>query len=309
MTKIKLNIIYIIIIILSNLTIVNSSENRILFKLNNNIITTVDLLNEIKFLSLINNEFANLDRDKKIEIAKNYQIREKVKFIEISKFRNEFDVQDSTMEILLKNYFTNFKINKLEDFNAFFKKNKLDMEFIKMKIILDSMWKRLIYEKYSKNIKINKEEIEADVRKMKIQKEYLLSEIVFNINENEKFESKNKLINKTIDDTSFAEAAFIFSISDSSKSGGNLGWVKESILSEKIKNELRSKKKSEFTKAIVIPGGFLILYIEDIREVERNINIDNEIKNIINKKTNDQLDLFSNIYLNKIKKTIEINEF
>ncbi len=309
MNKIKKNIIYIIIILLSNFTLVNSAENKILFKLNNNIITTVDLLNEIQFLSLINNEFANLNKDKKIEIAKNSQIRDKIKLIEISKYRNEFNLPDSTLDKLIKNYFTNLNINNLKDFDTFFKENNLDTDFIKMKIILDSMWKRLIYEKYSKNVKINQEEIETNLKKMKKQKEYLLSEIVFNLNENEKLESKVKLINKTVVNRSFSEAAFTFSISNSSKSGGKLGWVKESILSQLIKNELKSKKKNELTKAMVIPGGFLILYVEDMREIERKINVEDEIKNIINKKTNDQLDLYSNIYLNKIKKTIQINEF
>lgn len=309
MNKFKLNYIYITIIILSYLTVVNSTENKILLKLNNNIITTVDLLNEIKFLSLINKDFEKLDKDKKIEIAKNSQIRDKLKFIEISKFRNEFNVSDATLENIINNYFKNLNISNLNDFNKFFNENNLDTEFIKMKIILDSMWKRLIYEKYSKNVKINEEEIRKNVKKIKKQKEYLLSEIVFSLDENEKLQNKVTLINKTIDDKSFSEAAILFSISDTSKAGGKLGWIKESILSEIIINEIKSKKNNEYSSVIVIPGGFLILYIEDVREVERDINLDEEIKLIIMKKTNDQLDLFSNIYLKKIKKMVQINEF
>ncbi len=309
MNKFKINIIYFIIIILSNFTVVNSAENKILLKLNNSIITTVDLFNEIKFLSIINEDFDKLDKDKKIEIAKNSQIRDKIKFIEISKFRNEFNVSDAIFENIIKNYFKELNINNLNDFNKFFRENNLDTEFIKMKIILDAMWKRLIYEKYSKNVRINEEEIEKNVKKLKKQKEYLLSEIVFNLDKNEKLKNKVNLINKTINNKSFSEAAFIFSISDTSKDGGKLGWIKESILSEIILNEIKSKKNNEFSNVIVIPGGFLILYIEDVREVERELNLDDEIKYIIMKKTNDQLDLFSNIYLNKIKKTIQINEF
>ena len=157
MNKFKINIIYFIIIILSNFTVVNSAENKILLKLNNSIITTVDLFNEIKFLSIINEDFDKLDKDKKIEIAKNSQIRDKIKFIEISKFRNEFNVSDAIFENIIKNYFKELNINNLNDFNKFFRENNLDTEFIKMKIILDAMWKRLIYEKYSKNVRINEE--------------------------------------------------------------------------------------------------------------------------------------------------------
>ena len=309
MNKIKKNIIYIIIILLSNFTLVNSAENKILFKLNNNIITTVDLLNEIQFLSLINKDFEKLEKDKKIEIAKSSQIRDTIKFIEISKFRNEFNVSDANLEIIIKNYFKNLNISSLDDFNKFFNENNLDTEFIKMKIILDTMWKRLIYEKYSKNVKINEKEIRQNLKKLEKQKEYLLSEIVFNLDESEKLENKVTLINKSINDKSFSEAAIIFSISDTSKAGGKLGWIKESILSENIINEIKSKKNNEYTNVIVIPGGFLILYIEDVRVVKREINLEEEIKLIVMKKTNDQLDLFSNIYLNKLRKIITINEF
>jgi len=171
------------------------------------------------------------------------------------------------------------------------------------------MWKRLIYEKYSKNVKINEKEIRQNLKKLEKQKEYLLSEIVFNLDESEKLENKVTLINKSINDKSFSEAAIIFSISDTSKAGGKLGWIKESILSENIINEIKSKKNNEYTNVIVIPGGFLILYIEDVREVKREINLEEEIKLIVMKKTNDQLDLFSNIYLNKLRKIITINEF
>ena len=309
MNRFKINLIYIILIILTNFTLVNAAENRILLKLDNNIITTVDLLNEIKFLSLINKDFEKLEKNKKIEIAKSSQIRDKIKFIEISKFRSEFNVSNTTLENIIKNYFKNLNISSLDDFDKFFNENNLDTEFVKMKIILDSMWKRLIYEKYSKNVKINEKEIRQNLKKLEKQKEYLLSEIVFNLDESEKLENKVTLINKTIDDKSFSEAAILFSISDTSKAGGKLGWIKESILSEKIINEIKSKKNNEYTNVIVIPGGFLILYIENVREVKREINIEDEIKLIVVKKTNDQLDLFSNIYLNKLKKVIKINEF
>ena len=309
MNRFKINLIYIILIILTNFTLVNSTENRILLKLDNNIITTVDLLNEIKFLSLINKDFEKLEKDKKIEIAKSSQIRDEIKFIEISKFRNEFNVSDTTLENIIKNYFKNLNISSLDDFDKFFNENNLDTEFVKMKIILDSMWKRLIYEKYSKNVKINEKEIRQNLKKLEKQKEYLLSEIVFNLDESEKLENKVTLINKSINDKSFSEAAILYSISETSKAGGKLGWIKESILSEKIINEIKSKKNNEYNNVIVIPGCFLILYIENVREVKREINIEDEIKLIVVKKTNDQLDLFSNIYLNKLKKVIKINEF
>jgi len=308
MIEIKKNIISLIIIFLLTITEVNSNENKILFKLNNDIITTVDILNEIKFLSTINKEFNNLDKNKKIEIAKNSQIRQKIKYIEILKFKKNLNLDDNILENIIKNYFINLKIKDLKELETFFKEQNLNTKFVKEKIVTDFLWKSLIYEKFSKNVTINKNEIKTNIAKMETQKEYLISEIVFEISENKELNKKINSIKKMINEKTFSEAAFTYSISDTSKNGGKLGWVKESMLSRIIKNELKLFSIGEFTNPIVIPGGFLILYIEDIKEVKNEINKEEEIKNIIEKKTNDQLNLFSNIYLNKIKKTIQINE-
>ncbi len=308
MIEIKKNIISLIIIFLLTITEVNSNENKILFKLNKDIITTVDILNEIKFLSTINKEFNNLDKNKKIEIAKNSQIRQKIKYIEILKFKKNLNLDDNILENIIKNYFINLKIKDLKELETFFKEQNLNTKFVKEKIVTDFLWKSLIYEKFSKNVTINKNEIKTNIAKMETQKEYLISEIVFEISENKELNKKINSIKKMINEKTFSEAAFTYSISDTSKNGGKLGWVKESMLSRIIKNELKLFSIGEFTNPIVIPGGFLILYIEDIKEVKNEINKEEEIKNIIEKKTNDQLNLFSNIYLNKIKKTIQINE-
>ena len=308
MIEIKKTTISLIIIFLFLMTEVNSNENKILFKLNNDIITTVDILNEIKFLSALNKEFDNLDKNKKIEIAKNSQIRQKIKYIEILKFRKNLNLDNDILENIIKNYFINLKIKDLKEFEAFFEKQNLNTKFVKEKIVTDTLWKSMIYEKFSKNVTINKNEIKTNIAKMGKQKEYLISEIVFDINEKKELNKKINLIKKTINEKTFSEAAFTYSISDTSKNGGKLGWVKESMLSKIIKNELKSVSVGEFTNTIVIPGGFLILYVEDIKEVKNEINKEEEIKNIIEKKTNNQLNLYSNIYLNKIKKTIQINE-
>ena len=112
-----------------------------------------------------------------------------------------------------------------------------------------------------------------------------------------------------IKERNFTEAAFNFSISDTSGIGGELGWIKENVLNKKIKNELKNINNGEYTNPIIIPGGFLILYIDDSREIKNNLDINNEIKNIVDRKTNDQLNRFSNIYLKKLRKNIQVDEF
>ncbi len=284
MIEIKKTFISLIIIFLSIVTEINSAENKILFKLDNNIITTVDILNEIKFLSIINKEFANLDKNKKIEIAKNSQIRQMIKFIEILKFRKNLNLDDDIFENIIRNNFVNLKINSLNEFEEFFEKQNLDTKFVKEKIVIDTLWKSFIFEKFSKNVTVNENEIKKNISKMEKQKEYLLSEIVFDIDKNKKLDKKINSIKKIINEKTFSEAAFIYSISDTSKNGGKLGWIKESMLNKNIKNKIESINIGEFTNPIVIPGGFLILYIEDMKEVENEIDINEEIQNIIKKK-------------------------
>ena len=285
-----------------------ANENKILVKVNNKIITSVDILNEIKFLSFVNKEFKNIEKNQQIEIAKNSLIKEKVKSIEILKFRKNFDLEDKSFEKIIKNYFRNQNIENLIQFESLLKKNDLDIEFIREKISIDSFWRGLIYEKFHKNVKIDKVEIKKNILEKEKQNEYLLSEIVFTLNAEEKLNQKFEKIGGLIKKRNFAEAALNFSVSDTSLDGGKLGWIKENVLSKKIKNELRIINNGEYTNPIIIQGGFLILYKENFREIKKNLDINNEIENIIQKKTNDQLNRLSNIFLKKLRKNIQIYE-
>ena len=304
--KILLLIIYCLIILPS---IALSKENKILFRLNNQIITTVDILNEIKYLSIINKNFTQIGKEKKIDIAKNSLIKQKVKYIEISKFRKNLEIEKNIFERIVKTYFSNLQIKTVNDFESFFKNKNLNPEFVKRKIIIETLWNKFIFDKFSKNVKIDQNEIENNIKKKKTQKEYLLSEIVFDIKKNEKFDEKYKSILKTSNEKNFSEAALIYSLSDTSNNGGKLGWINEDILSKEIREKLSVQNIGEITNPITIPGGFLLLYIENIKEIQIKIDIEKEIKNIIEKKTNTQLNQISNVYFNKIKKNTQINEF
>ena len=294
------------ILLFSNLSI--SKENKILIKVDNEIITTIDILNEIKFISAINKEFVKINKNKKIEIAKNSLIKEKIKLIEVTKFKKNLKLDDNIFESIMKNYFVSFNFQNLQEFKDYFDDQNINTNFIRKKIIINTFWNKLIFEKFSKNVKIDKNKIEQSVMKEKLQTEYLLSEIVFAVNKKENLNKKKKLITKSILEKNFSEAALSFSISDTATKGGKLGWIKENILSENIKNELITTKVGEFTNPITIPGGFLILKIEDLRKIEKNLDFEKEVRSIIEKKTNDQLNRLSNIYLNKLEKNIQINE-
>ena len=301
-----------IIFILLFITFLNNTlanENKILVKVNNKIITSVDILNEINFLSFLNKEFGNINKNQQIQIAKNSLIKDKIKSIEILKFKKNLNLEDENFEKIMKNYFRNQNIDNQTDFEILFKKNNLDLEFVREKISIDTFWKGLIYEKFYRNVKIDESEIRKNILKKEKQNEYMLSEIVFTLNKEEKVNQKFQKIANMIKKRNFAEAALNFSVSDTSGNGGELGWIKENVLNKNIKNELKIIKNGEFTNPIVIPGGFLILYKKQSREIKNSLDVNNEIKSIINKKTNDQLNRLSNIYLKKLRKNIQINEF
>ena len=285
-----------------------ATENKILVKVNNKIITSVDILNEIKFLSFGNKEFTSIEKNQQIEIAKNSLIKQKIKSIEILKFKENLDLKDENFEKIINNYFRNQKFNNISEFEDLLKENDLNIGFVREKISIDTFWRALIYEKFHKNVKIDKFEIKKNILEKEKQNEYLLSEIVFTLNVKDKLNQKLEKIVDLINKRNFAEAALNFSVSDTSVDGGKLGWIKENVLSERIKNELKIINKGEYTNPITIPGGFLLLYKENFREIKKNLDINNEIENIILKKTNDQLNRFSNIFLNKLRKNIQIYE-
>ena len=283
-------------------------ENKILFKVNNEIITSLDILTELRYLEIINNDFKKTPKKQAFEIAKKSLIREKIKEMELKKFFEEIKVEDEFLNNLLINHFKSTGIKNINDFEKYFLSLDINPSLIKKKITIEVMWNQFIFEKFNQNVKINKELIKNELLTNDKQKEFLLSEILFSFNKNEKLDQKLYLLEKEIKDKGFYQTALTYSISDTANRGGKLGWVKETIMNSKIKENIKKVKINNHTKPIVIPGGFLILKIEDIREVENDFDLNTEVNKIIKKKTNEQLNQFSNIYFNKVKKEILINE-
>ena len=283
-------------------------ENKILFKVNNEIITSIDIFTELKYLGSINKDLKKTTNNQAFEIAKRSLIREKIKEIELKKLLKEIEVEEKFLNNLLINYFKSINIKTISEFEKFFISQDIDPNLIKKKISIEILWNQFIYSKFKQNVKIDRKSIQNELSNNVKKKEFLLSEILFNINENEKLNDKIVLLKKEINEKGFSQTALSYSISDTSSKGGKLGWVSETIMSQKIKNEIKKIKVGDHTDPIVIPGGFLIIKIEDIREKDNSSDLNNEIEKIIKDKTNEQLNQFSNIYFNKIKKNMVINE-
>ena len=305
MNKIISLIIFYIFIIGNSSAIGN--ENKILIKLNNDIITSIDLVNEILYLKSINPDLVKAKNSQIIEIAKRSLVKDRIKLLKLKEVYKKIEIKDEFFNNLAINSFKYLNINSINEFDNYFLNYGINPDDVRKKITIKVLWNQFIYRKFNQNVKIDKEKIINDIKeKNNSQKEFFLYEILISNNNKQDIEELLSKIKKNIAEKSFSEAALNFSISDSAKLGGKLGWIQEAILSENIKNELKKISKGNYTKPIVVPGGFLILYKENTRNIK--IDLEKEIENIIAEKTNEQLDQFSNIFFNKTKKNININE-
>ena len=285
-------------------------ENKILLKIDKEIVTTIDVINEFNYLSILTKNFKKLPETKALEVSKNSIIRDKIKKIELKKSVKFNEINEDMLDKLIQRFYTGLKFNNLEDFKKYVENNNLKYGYIKEKIMIESLWNELIYKKYSSQIKIDISKIEKDLSEKNTSKsnEYLLSEIVFNPKNKKDFEIIINKINEEINNNGFENAAFEHSISETAKTGGKLEWISENKLNELILKNINDLKIGDHTIPIRIPSGFLILKVEDKKEIEKKINIQEEINKMVKFKTNDQLNQFSKIYFNKVKKEIDISE-
>ena len=303
-------ILYIFLI----LTILNipksiALENKILFKVNNEIITTIDIYEEIKFLKIFNPEVNSLNETELFEISKNSVLRDKIKKIEIMKFVSDIKVDDKFLTKLLKNRYSKISINSLVDFENYLKNNNLNIKNIKEKLYIEIIWNDLIFQKFKNKVVIDKDKIKNEILQnpqKESQSELLLSEIVFDANSKIDFQNKYEKILLDIENVGFKKTAIIHSNSDTATNGGLIGWVKVDNLNQNIKEIISKLRQGQFSKPIRTSSGFIIIKIEDKRKYESKFDLNEKVQEVIKFKTNEQLDQFSSMYFNKLKKDLVI---
>ena len=290
--------------------VANSYENRINLKIDREIVTSLDIKNEARYLSALNPKIMELDEDEIFNISKNSIIRENIKKIEILKNTEDIEVNNDFLEKIIESRFKSLGLNSKDEFINYLEKFDTKIDTVVKKIEIEALWNQLIFFKFSKNIKINKEKLKRDIEKNKNlneSRQFLLKEILFDVKKSSNLNERYEQIKKSISETGFENTASIYSISDTAKVGGLLGWIDENSFNSKIKSALFGLKLNEYSKPIIITGGFLILQISDIKVIKKKLDIDKELKKAINAETNRQLNQFSNIYFNKIKKEVSIN--
>tara|TARA_B100000795_G_scaffold167062_1_gene125711 strand:- start:1271 stop:2188 length:918 start_codon:yes stop_codon:yes gene_type:complete len=287
----------------------NSLETKIIHKIQNEIITNIDIKNEFKYLVALNSSLKELDKEKILNISNESIIRERIKKIEVLKNFEEMMINEEYSNFQLKKMYSRLSLKSLDEFEVYLKDYDLVLGDIKKKITIDALWNQLIIEKYEDQIAINKKQITKEISKNTStkSKEYFLSEIIFDIQTKEEIEEKYQKIIKSIDEIGFKNSASIYSFSGSAKVGGDIGWINKNSLNSKINNQIKNLKINEISKPIILPTGILILKIKDIKNSKIKIDMEAELKKAINYERNRQLDQFSKIYYNKVKRNLEFD--
>ena len=308
--KIRLFAILLFILISNSNLLYAQTNIKIIYKINNKIITNIDIENEAKYLIALNNQLERLDPKKIINIAKDSIIREKIKEFELVKYFL-LDQKNPYLDKVVKDFYTKIGLENEEQFEIYLSNYNLTIKKLKKKIEIETLWNQLIYDIYSKQINVDIKSLEKSITENKMSKKnkkYLLSEIIFEKNSNETLADKILKINNSINEIGFKNTANTFSVSDSAKFGGNIGWIAEIDLSKKINKSVKSLKVGETTQPIRINKNYLILKLEEIKEEKVSIKKDDILKRLVASEKNRQLNQFSNIHFSKAKINTFIDE-
>ena len=273
------------------------------------IITNIDVQKEIDYLKILNPSLSSLENKKIENIAKKSLINEIIKEKEIEKFI----VSDQSLEIeedLLKNLYTKLNFTRDEFENLLIQKNNYSLNEIKKKLKIEILWNDLVFFKFNKQIKIDEKKLLERIENLesKDKKEYFLSEIIFEKDINQNLDDLVNKIKSSINEIGFDNTANIYSISNTSKYGGKIGWVDETSLSKLINKNLINKEINQTTDIIQIGNNYIILKINDIRYTPVSIDKDKELKKMVEFEKNRQLNQLSKIYFNKAKVNYSIDE-
>ena len=302
----KLTLLFFLFLIIGYSNLLKSDEVKIITKIDNEIITNIDIEKEYKYLISLNKDYQKLEKDKIYRFAKSSLLREKIKEIELKKYF-KLGVRDTFLNNRIGELYKKNGFLSTEDFQNYLKSFDLKIEDVAKKIEIELKWNKLIYDKYKNKIVVN----EAILKKKIIDESqnknmYNLSELIFSIENKEKINE----VTKSINEIGFEKTVLIYSKAESRQKSGNLGWINELSLSKSILKELKKTKISGVTNPIKIQNAILIIKLNDKKRVDTSsINLDDNLRELIKFETNKQLNIFSAIYFEKIKDKLNIYEY
>ena len=285
-------------------------ETKIIHYIQGEIITNIDIKNEFKYLLALNDQLRELNKEQILKISEESIIREKIKKIELSKQFEEIKINNDYLKEYLKNLYSKLNLNSLNEFEQYLKNYDITLNDIERKISIELLWNELIIQRYNNQIKIDRKKIKNKFQNKNTLKlkEYQLSEIIFNVKNKNLIKEKYIEITKSINEIGFENSASIFSISDSAKIGGDIGWINENSINIKIKKNISGLEIGKISEPIILPNGIMILKVMNIRNSQMKIDMEAEYNKAANYERNRQLNQFSLIYYNKIKKNFGFDE-
>lgn len=311
MNKIKF-LFYIILLIFFNQNTF-SFENTIIYKVDNEIITSYDIKKEVKYLISLNTNLKSLEKNEILRLAHQSIIKEKIKFIELKKYYSlEDESNDKLTSQVTSDLYKSLGFKSEKDFISYLSIQNIQIDWVKDKLKIESLWNNLIYRKHKNQIVVDEDKIKRqvlrEIKSIKKQKKIFLSEILIKLTTESDQLKLIEEVDRKIQEIGFDNAANTYSISNTANKGGKIGWVNESSLSSIIVKEIKNLKKGENTNPIKLASGFLILKVNDIEMSEVKVDQNKIVDSRINNELNKQLDQFSTLYYNKVKSKIKINE-
>ena len=305
MKLIKFLIIFFFVIV----TNLGALENKIILKVDNDIITTLDILEEINHLKFFNKKAQQLNDNEIYEIAMNSILKSRIKKETIIKEIGEVKLNDNSyLNTLIKNQYENLGFKNLKEFKKELENKNINYKNYEQNLKIDILWNQIIYSLFFDKVVIDKEELKKQIKNQdNFITSFDLSEIVFQAESNNELEKTYNLIKKEINERGFENAVIKYSSSETASDGGNLGWINSNQINKQILESINKISNDAITEPIRIPSGFLILKKNDVKQVEKNINEEEELKKLVNYQTDIQLKNYSNIYFNKVKKDTNIN--
>ena len=285
----------------------SSIKENILISVDNKIITSYDLKNQIKTIIILSNkEINNNNITKTKNAAISNLINLTIKELEVEKFN--IQINDDNIQ----NYLNRVSNGNINNFKNIFLKNDINFERYLENVETELKWQKLVVSKFKNKIKINEKEIEnllsQSIAREKSLNDYNLSKIEII------FKTENDLINeiegikKQINNFGFEQTALNLKISNSQVENLDIGWINEKALSKKIYEAIKNLKKGEISKPVIIANSVLFLKVKDFKKSNlENLNFDELKKNVINQKTNQLLNAYSKNHLSKLKNNALIN--
>ena len=308
----KIKILSFLIIIFFSINKTYANENIFIkIKIKNEIITNFDLEKERKYLIALNPKLNEINKDLKIKIAKDSVIKEVIKKNELQKFL-KLNQKNEVIDGFIKNFYNNLGFNDSNSFNEYLNEFGWNLDEVYKKFEIESLWNQLIFDRYKNQLQIDKIKLRDKIEKYKdseFKTLYDLSEIVFIVDKDKTYENTVMSINQSIIEIGFENTANLYSISDSSKVGGKIGWININSLSPKISNSLKKVDLGQFTSPVNLNSKFIILKINDIKKEKKIIDVNKELGKLIKSEENRQLNNFSKMYFDRLKINTKIDEY